>query len=49
MSMVKRVLGAFAVFLALAMLLFVPLAGATTTYTTTLALPLTAVPLTDLT
>jgi len=36
MSMVKRVLGALAVFVALAMLLFVPLAGATTTYTTTL-------------
>jgi len=36
MSMTRRVLGAFAVFLALAMLLFVPLAGATTTYTTTI-------------
>jgi len=36
MSMVKRVLGAFAVFLALAVLLFVPFASATTTYTTTL-------------
>ena len=36
MSMVKRVLGALAVFMALAMLLFVPFAGATTTYTTTI-------------
>jgi len=36
MSMVKRVLGALAVFMTLAMLLFVPLAGATTTYTTTI-------------
>ena len=36
MSMVKRVLGALTVFIALAMLLFVPLAGATTTYTTTI-------------
>jgi len=36
MSMVKRVLGALAVFVALAMLLFVPFAGATTTYTTTI-------------
>jgi len=36
MSMTRRVLGAFAVFLALAMLLFVPFATATTTYTTTL-------------
>jgi hypothetical protein len=36
MSMVKRALGALAVFMALAMLLFVPFAGATTTYTTTL-------------
>jgi hypothetical protein len=35
MSMVKKVLGALAVFMALAMLLFVPFAGATTTYTTT--------------
>jgi len=34
--MVKRVLGALAVFVALAMLLFVPFAGATTTYTTTI-------------
>jgi len=34
--MTRRVLGAFAVFLALAMLLFVPFATATTTYTTTL-------------
>jgi len=36
MSMVKRVLGTLTVFVALAMLLFVPLAGATTTYTTTI-------------
>ena len=36
MSMVKRVLGALAVFMTLAMLLFVPLAGSTTTYTTTI-------------
>jgi hypothetical protein len=36
MSMVKRVLGALAVFMALAMLLFVPIAGAVTTYTTTI-------------
>ena len=36
MSMVKRVLGTLTVFMALAMLLFVPLAGATTTYTTTI-------------
>jgi len=36
MSMTKRVLGALTVFLALAMLLFVPFATATTTYTTTL-------------
>lgn len=34
--MIRRVLGALAVFMALAMLLFVPLAGATTTYTTTI-------------
>jgi hypothetical protein len=33
--MVKRVLGALAVFIAMAMLLFVPFAGAVTTYTTT--------------
>ena len=36
MSMTKRVLGAFAVFLALAMLLLVPFATAATTYTTTI-------------
>ena len=36
MSMAKRVLGTLTVFMALAMLLFVPLAGATTTYTTTI-------------
>jgi hypothetical protein len=36
MSMTRRVLGAFAVFLALAMLLFVPFASAVTTYTTTI-------------
>ena len=36
MSMVKRVLGVLTVFMTLAMLLFVPLAGAATTYTTTI-------------